>query len=227
MEAVRLVVFDVGSVLVEAGRDWLDDIRAAGVAMTAARWAELEPRLGGLPRRGLGEIDNESYLPLFVEATGGAFTLEEARQITEGAMGPELPGIDAVFDALEEQGVATAALCNVNDVDWHRIFAGPQAASEYPTLARIGQRFGSHLLGVAKPDPRAYQAVEAGTGARGASILFFDDRPENIEAARALDWRAEHIDHTGDSAAQLLDHLRAHDVVRARVTERPARPAGS
>ncbi len=212
--AVELVVFDVGSVLVEAGRDWLDDIHAAGFEMSAKRWAELEPRLLRLPRRSVGEIDNESYLPMFVEALEGLFTLDEARRITEGSMGPELPGIGAVLDALESASVLTAALCNVNDVDWHRIFAGPRAVLEYPNLARIEHRFGSHLLGVAKPDPRAYQVVEVTTGASGASILFFDDRRENVEAARALRWRAEHVDPTGGTAAQMFGWLRHHDVIR-------------
>lgn len=131
--SLELVVFDVGSVLVEAGRDWLDDIRAAGFEMSKERWAALEPRLSGLPRRGIGEIDNASYLPLFVEAIGGAFTLDEVRQITEGAMGRELAGIDMVFDAVERAGVPAAALCNVNDADWRRIFGGRAQLSTTPT----------------------------------------------------------------------------------------------
>lgn len=211
---IELVVFDVGSVLVEAGRDWLDDIRKAGFDMSSERWAELEPRLSRLPRRTTGEIDNESYLPLFVEALDGVFTVEEARRITEGSMGPEIAGIGTVFDALDGAGIPAAALCNVNDVDWQRIFEGPRSAIDYPNLARIEHRFGSYLLGVAKPNALAYRAVEEATRVRGGSMLFFDDRRENIEAARGLGWHAEHIDHTIATAAQLVRWLTHYDVIR-------------
>jgi FMN phosphatase YigB (HAD superfamily) len=40
--------------------------------------------------------------------------------------------------------------------------------------------------------------------------VFFDDLAENISAARACGWNAVHIDHTGDTAAQVLAGLRAH-----------------
>ena len=48
---------------------------------------------------------------------------------------------------------------------------------------------------------------------RVVAILFFDDDPANVEAARARGWRAERIDAAGDTAAQLLDALRRHAVI--------------
>ena len=118
-----------------------------------------------------------------------------------------------MFDALHGAQVRTAALCNVNDYEWARLFPEPPAVGDFPTLARIPDRFGSHLLGLAKPDPRIYREVERGTGCAGETILFFDDRAENVEAARACGWTAEVIDHTGDTAGQMLGHLRRHGVV--------------
>ena len=40
-----------------------------------------------------------------------------------------------------------------------------------------------------KPDAKLYEVVEAKTGARGAEILYLDDRPENIEAGQARGWQ--------------------------------------
>ncbi|MEV8605913.1 HAD family phosphatase [Streptomyces griseoviridis] len=58
-------------------------------------------------------------------------------------------------------------------------------------------------LGVMKPDPRVYRAADDRFGRRPADIVFFDDRPENVEAARAHGWRA-HAWTGGESAAGVL-----------------------
>jgi FMN phosphatase YigB (HAD superfamily) len=73
----------------------------------------------------------------------------------------------------------------------------------------------SHVLGEVKPEPAIYERFEAATGDRAWAIFFIDDGPVNVEAASARGWRAEHIDHAGDTAAQLLDALREHRVIEA------------
>ena len=65
----------------------------------------------------------------------------------------------------------------------------------------------SHLLGVAKPDPRIFTAFGNATGFPPSSILFFDDRKENVLGAGRAGWHARQIDHAGDTASQLLRHL--------------------
>jgi putative hydrolase of the HAD superfamily len=65
-------------------------------------------------------------------------------------------------------------------------------------------------MGLVKPDQRIYRAFEAATETTPSEIVFFDDLVENIESARACGWNAVHIDHTGDTAAQILAGLRAH-----------------
>jgi len=211
--SIRLMVFDVGSVLIRCGRSLAEDIEQAGFSVTAEWVAAFEKRLKSLPRRSVGAIGNARYMPLFVEASDGVFTLEDAQRISDVALIAEYPGISRVFDALEASGVETAVLSNTNDADWARLFPGEGVMPEFPTLPRARHRFGSHLLGLVKPDAKAYQAVEAGTGYSGGEILFVDDRIENVEAARSLGWMAEVIDHSGDTAAQMLDVLREHGVI--------------
>ena len=50
----------------------------------------------------------------------------------------------------------------------------------------------SHRERVLKPD-FAYRCFEERVGAQSTSILFFDDTPENISAAKEIGWRAFHI----------------------------------
>ena len=55
----------------------------------------------------------------------------------------------------------------------------------------------THDLGAAKPDPQAYAAAHAeisrrlGREVSPAEVRFTDDRPANVEAARAFGWQAQ------------------------------------
>jgi len=51
--------------------------------------------------------------------------------------------------------------------------------------------FFSCELGCMKPDPRFFALIEQQLGRPGHSILFWDDRPHNVEAARQSGWNAE------------------------------------
>lgn len=69
----------------------------------------------------------------------------------------------------------------------------------------------SHEVGLAKPDPRAYELVTRRLGVRPEEVLFLDDVEANVVAAQALGWHAVlHLDtaasitemqHIIDSAA--------------------------
>jgi HAD superfamily hydrolase (TIGR01509 family) len=42
-----------------------------------------------------------------------------------------------------------------------------------------------------KPDPEYYANIEQQLGLPGEAILFWDDSPRNVEAARQRGWNAE------------------------------------
>lgn len=209
-----LVVLDVGGVLVRAGRTWLEDANRAGFDVSEAELERLSVIMRSLPRRTTGEVDSETYARAFAAASGGAFTEDDARRISSASLVAEYPDVHLVFDALDASGVPTALLCNVNDEEWSRFFPADAAGAEFPVLLRAGHRFASHLMGVAKPDARAFREVERVTGAAGERVLFFDDREENVAGARACGWSAHLIDYRrDDTAAQVLGVLRAHGVI--------------
>jgi len=51
-------------------------------------------------------------------------------------------------------------------------------------------------VGFVKPDQRIYQLAQDRIGVAAANILFIDDRPENVEAARAQGWHGVQFDET-------------------------------
>ena len=212
-EPIDLVVFDLGGVLVQIVRSWAEAHARAGfpahpLAEDAAFLARRAPLLDALST---GHIAPAEYYAGVAGASHGLYTPDEVRRIHLAWHWAEYPGVDAVVAAIEASGVLTAALSNTSEPHWADL-RGP--ASRYPTVARLHHAVASHLAGVLKPDPAIYRAVEEASGIEASRLLFFDDLAENVEAARALGWRAERIDPTGDTAAQLLAALRQHGVMR-------------
>lgn len=129
-----LVVFDVGGVLVEAGRAWRDDIERAGFAMPVAWLDAFEARLLALPDPGIGAIDDEAFLARYVEASRGAFSDVDARRIFAASLIGELAGIGDVLDVVQGAGIATAVLSNATRWEWARLFPKPGDPIEFATL---------------------------------------------------------------------------------------------
>jgi len=71
---------------------------------------------------------------------------------------------------------------------------------------RLGETFDDMFyaarLGVAKPNPRFFAAVESRLGRQAEPPLFFDDSPEVVAAARKAGWEAVLYNHLEDC----LDH---------------------
>lgn len=57
--------------------------------------------------------------------------------------------------------------------------------------------FNSARLGVLKPDPRFFEAIEQPIGPK-ERLIFFDDNPEVVDAARAVGWEAHQFDRPED-----------------------------
>lgn len=74
----------------------------------------------------------------------------------------------------------------------------PQALGEF------GRVFCSHEIGLRKPDREAFEHVARAIGVATPGILFFDDRLENVEGARAAGMEAVHVRSPQDVREALL-----------------------
>ncbi len=211
-EGVRLVVFDWGGVLLRIVRSFPEGIERAQLPMrgdAAAHEGAREKRAqvaGGYQR---GQLSCDEFFDRLAEQTLGHYTPDELRRVHHAWLIEEYPGASALVEELHATpGVETALLSNTNAGHWTRHQPGPDGtAPDFPTAGTLNYHIASHLVGAAKPDEAIYRALEAQTGHSGDSIVFFDDLADNIAAARAIGWRAEQIDHTGDTAAQMRTHL--------------------
>jgi FMN phosphatase YigB (HAD superfamily) len=222
-ERPTLVVFDLGGVIVRICRTWAEACVAAGLPVRGDESimgeAAMAARRACAEAYQTGRIGCEEFFRQLSATTHGLYSPEEVRRIHDAWLLGEYDGVNALVRTLREGRAATAVLSNTNRAHWSRL--APPAhlpADEFPTPRLVDHLHASHLLGLSKPGPAIYEEFErrvraAGWEGRAEQILFFDDLPENVDAARSRGWQAEAIDHAGDTAAQMAAHLGARGVL--------------
>ncbi len=209
---VQLVCFDLGGVLVRICHSWPEAAELAGVpdlmpldeprVAAGVKRVLLEFELGRVDRAGLVEriIDlSRGYEPTHITA------------IVEGWLKDPYPGSDVLVERIRAAGIPTACLSNTNAWHWEVM----SDRERFPALWRLDHRFASHLSRARKPDAAFYQALESELAVDPRSIVFFDDLPENVEAAGARGWRAHVITPDRDPVAQMTERLTALGVFDA------------
>ena len=198
---IRHVLFDADDVLqvVPGGWETLVEPYAGDRAPELVRraWTVERPTLAG----------DGDFLPLLAEVlaeAGVAAPVEEVFAAVWCRIDP-VPASLAVVDALRHNGYGVHLGTNQ---DRHRA-AYLRDALGYDALFDVSCY--SHDLGAAKPDPAFFAEAARRIGADPAAILFVDDRPDNVEGARAAGlaavcWTVD------DGHAALLDLLAGHGV---------------
>jgi len=212
----RLICFDWGGVILRICRSWAEGCERAGLSVHEDDLLEevRSARQAWAQRYQLGKVSCEAFREGIASTTRGRMSPHEIGLLHDAWLIEEYPGIAEVIDRLNTiDGVSTALLSNTNAGHWKRHLPQSNDASpDYPTAGSLDHRLGSHLLGLAKPDPAMYAAAERETGFASSQIVFFDDLAENVEAARASGWTAYQIDHLGDTASQIEGHLKLEGI---------------
>jgi putative hydrolase of the HAD superfamily len=211
----RVVCFDLGGVLVRICRSWDEACSQAQLPYRVPELLGSEDyrvrRRDVVERYQRGALACEAYYAELSNAVGGAYTAAEVERIHWVWTLQEYPGALELVRALNRlPTVTTACLSNTNAAHWRRLI-GEDGRADYPCVMELRHQLASHLLGCAKPDTEIYERAELRFfGSRAPAperVIFFDDLPENIAAARARGWSAFQVDHTADTVSQMREHL--------------------
>jgi len=201
---LRLVCFDLGGVVLRICRSWAEGCAAAGLDWREGFDLHRDRRVASLNELAddhqTGRIDGDVHARRFSDLLHGLYSPEEVTRVVDAWVLGQYPGMDDLVDRIHHAGLGTAVLSNTSHDHW-------ETFERYRAFCRLRNRVGSHQLGVRKPDPAAYHAIEQLTGVAGPEIVFFDDLADNVAAARAVDWSAVQIDPAGDPAAQVRHAL--------------------
>jgi putative hydrolase of the HAD superfamily len=135
----------------------------------------------------LGTADLEAVLEPTVRAWN--WNRDVASFITTWFRSCDEPEPEAVrlVRLLRSRGITTCAATNQDERRAAHLDSMPWLREAFPS------RFFSCRLGVAKPEAEFFHLVQSRLGIPPAAILFLDDKPENVEGARAAGWQAVHV----------------------------------
>lgn len=208
---IQLVVFDLGGVLVRLARNWRHAFDHAQVPYNEQLDSEeLSLALHQLVE--VEEVGGYGQLGFFDEA-GPLLGVEpnDLIRISDAYLQGPFPGAAELLHELHGHPVRTACLSNTNHNHWKDL-ANPGHPNGLP-LHLLDHRFASQLVGHRKPNPGIYEHLENETRVTPGSILFFDDRADNIAAAHARAWNAHQVTDPDDPIAEVRDVLAGHGVL--------------
>lgn len=181
----KAVVFDIGNVLIEWQPERFYD-QVIGQERRQAMFAAVDLHAMN-DRVDIGEDFTETIYET-ADATPewrDEIRLWHDRWIEMAA--PVIPHSLRLMKALQSKGVPVFSLTNFG------IGSYDLAARHYPFLRAFDRDFISGHMGMIKPDPAIYEALETGSGVPPQALIFTDDRADNITAAQARGWQTHHF----------------------------------
>lgn len=171
----RLLLFDFGGVLIEwEGVQPLLDLTNHRITAEQARkfWLESE----WVRQFERGRCSPEDFASgVISELELGLDPAEFIDAFLTWDRGP-VPGAIETLERLKGK-IPLACLSNNNILHWTRL------QKEYDILQFFDYCFVSHEIGLVKPDRSMFEYILSKLPYKPGEILFFDDNPENVEAA--------------------------------------------
>jgi FMN phosphatase YigB (HAD superfamily) len=182
MSPPKAVVFDIGRVLLDF--DYRIAIRrlAEHCDLSAEQLRRLLDQSPLLHRYESGQLSDDQFFAEFRSAAGFRGDLARFAGLFRDIFTPIEPMVHLQAE-VKARGVPTFIFSNTNPLQFGHI------REQYPFFSGFSGFVLSFEHGAMKPDPRLYEVVERVTGRAGAELFYLDDRPENVEAARARGWR--------------------------------------
>ena len=178
---VEAVVFDIGNVLIEWQPEAYFDT-TIGENRRKALFAAVDIH-AMMTRIDKGEVFGDVVEETALTHPGWTTELRWIRDRWNAVAGPEISLSVRLLRALRAKGVPCFALSNFGKENF------PLSEAEYPFLKEFDRRYISGEMKMAKPDPAIYAEVESDCGLAPETLLFADDRQDNIEAATARGWQ--------------------------------------
>lgn len=174
--APQAIVFDFcGVMTATSNQEVVVDFMCESFQLTRAEFRKVN-----LKRRKAGKTDEEFWIA-FADKRGvilPANWLKEYKTVMIEAIGVNRE-MYSLVDQLKEENIPIALLSNIDDRHAKLIREVGLYEPFNPCLL-------SCEMGIRKPDPKAYKILLDQFDLPSADIVFIDDKPENIKAAKKL-----------------------------------------
>ena len=173
-----MLLFDLGGVLIDCENfkkilqweNWTQEL------------SELENKLiesGTNERYQRGKIGTKEFVETTISELD--LTVSVSRFLREFRLLPKgfYPGADVLLKELSRNYI-TACLSNTNELHWNKLCG----VNKIEKCFKFS--FPSHIIHKVKPEKAAYTYVVKALGVEPGAIAFFDDREENVAAAKKV-----------------------------------------
>ena len=182
METPKIVVFDLGKVLVDFDYSIAIPRIAAHSALSVAGIKSFFFQSHLLVDYECGRVSRLEFFEQARRVTGFQGTLEEFGEFFADIF-TAIPPMIELHAGLHRRGIPTYIFSNTNDL------AIEHVRRNFPFFRDFDGYIYSYEVKAMKPDPIIYAALEKLAGRRGSEILYLDDRPENVAGGAARGWR--------------------------------------
>lgn len=174
----QAVVFDFGGVVAKADRAPMVAFLTASFGISESELKSALKEMQTSVAQGESETD---FWHKYAQAKGRNLPADWASQFNTVIKMSinEIPGTIALVKALQNQGYQTAMLSDVTQYQ-------AQVVEKLGYYNHFNPLLLSYKIGVEKPDPRAFEVLLATLKLPAATVIFIDDKPENVAAAQKM-----------------------------------------
>ena len=197
MNAIRVVVFDIGGVLVESSGvlTMLAWMRNTVSAEELWRMWLTSPCVRAFETGRLSAVE-------FADQVIADFRLPVPREeFLDGMTRWSVTLFPGALELIEQipARYLRATLSNTNVIHWKYLMRNTGLTRAFP------HHFPSHLIGKIKPDAEAFQHVTETLGCEPQEVLFLDDNDLNVSGARSVGMHSVRVRGIAEAERALVD----------------------
>lgn len=189
---ITAVVFDLGKVLLDFNYDLVIQRVANNTNGAANQVRQLLIETSLLGDYESGRITSEVFHQQLTTTLNQQIPYPRFREQFADIFSP-IPEMIQAQQHLASHNIPTYIFSNTNEI------AITHIRERYPFFNHFTGYILSYEVGTMKPQPAIYQALENLANTPPQSLLYLDDRPENVEAALARGWKG--IVHTNPASS--------------------------
>ncbi|MEZ4752621.1 MAG: HAD family phosphatase [Bdellovibrionota bacterium] len=204
LKPVRAIILDLGNVVLEISH-----------AKMAAAFSALEPgkirlvdgmenwpEFDAFER---GTMDEVGFTDFLSQQWGVPLSRETFRNAWNAVFVGPVAGIESVID-YARKSVPTYVLSNTSPVHIE------YASATYPFMAHFEKIYTSYDLKCRKPEKIIYELTRDAIGFPAEEMIFVDDRPENVAAAKEVGFQAFCCNNNASELQRLLKTMLAVNI---------------
>lgn len=200
---IQWIVFDLGGVVVKLNIDGaMDELARRGATDRSLIEGFVRSRdesgLSPDEKLRLGLLGIDEYADLLNQTLRRRLTREEIVDLRMQVIQGEDEEVLEIVRALSVRR-NVACFSNTHAIHWEHMLAN------YRSFRLWRRAIASHLIGAAKPDPKAFAIACRELDAAPSECLLIDDMLANAEAARGAGWRAIHFKGAAALREELLE----------------------